>query len=219
MKRIIFSIWNDFNDNHPLKKYKDKLIKKHKEYAKICECNYRSYTITKKHVNLDFTQLQFMKLYMLEEHLHKWDEVLYLDLDVIPQTRDNFFEVHDLNNICCHMTVAPRWKILQKNLMLSEIGIKGKYHVANTGVIGLNKRSGKILNFMERQREIRKYYIDDFNIVPNNEVYLSYIMEKYNVPYKDIGMGWNFILDSVEKKPTAGCHFLHVSNKNFSLVL
>ena len=51
--------------------------------------------------------------------------------------------------------------------------------------------------------------------LPNNEVYVSYMIEKYKVPLKDIGMQWNFILDKNFTTPTDACYFLHQSNKLF----
>ena len=51
----------------------------------------------------------------------------------------------------------------------------------------------------------------------NNEVYLSYIVEKYNIPFINLGMPWNFILDGYCKKPSAAAHLLHHVNKEFEI--
>ena len=55
-------------------------------------------------------------------------------------------------------------------------------------------------------------------ISANNEIYLSYIIEKYGVPTSDIGQAWNFIVDKNYPKSDA-CHFLHMSHKEFSSAL
>ena len=46
------------------------------------------------------------------------------------------------------------------------------------------------------------------NWVLNNEVIFSYIIEKYDVPFTNIGMPWNFILDHNEQHMTAAAHSL-----------
>ena len=54
---------------------------------------------------------------------------------------------------------------------------------------------------------------------PNNEVYITYIIEKYNLPYTNIGLQWNFILDDTHRDVSAGAHFYHVVNKDFGIIL
>ena len=115
MTNIIFDIWIDFSDKRWLA-YKDILIENHKKYAKLCGAEYKHYNI--KHENkIDFKQLNFMKIYIAEDLAQIYDKVLYLDLDVIPKTKINFFEYHDFSNLLCHRTLAPLWKINIKRLM------------------------------------------------------------------------------------------------------
>ena len=52
---------------------------------------------------------------------------------------------------------------------------------------------------------------------PNNEVYISYLIEKNNVPFTNIGMPWNFMLDDYAPKPSAAAHMLHHVRKEFGL--
>lgn len=232
MTNIIFDIWTDFKDRdqpeHIAKEwatYKDALIESHKKYAEICGSEYRHYKIDHKK-EIDFITLNFMKIYIAEDLAQKYDKVLYLDLDVLPKTRVNFFEHHDFSKLLCHRTLAPRWKINRKKLMLGYEGISSEHNIINTGVIGLTKEICNLIRFQEREKQINADYPEwlasnhsiDKEISANNEIYLSYIVEKYGVPTTDIGKAWNFIVDETHPKSDA-CHFLHMSSKEFSSVL
>ena len=158
----------------------------------------------------------FYKIKLAEELVEKYNEVLYLDLDVVPKTNVSFFAMHDLSKICMHRTLKPNWKINLKQSMLIYDNIKGNDFVCNTGVFGINKKSAEALNFTERRLSVEKLHneVDIDNLYSrNNEVYISYLIEKYDIPFKDIGMQWNSILDNNYKKETAACHFVHYSNK------
>lgn len=214
MKRIIFSLWADVDDSSPWKKYVPTIVEKQKEYAHMCGANYRAYTYR---ASTTYDQLQFIKLHMLQEHTEKWDEVLYLDCDVIPMTKANFFETHDLDKVCFHYTKRPLWKRDEVSLMLASEGLEGWSLVANTGVIALNKTSVRNLAFSLFENRAFKIKYDYPDVTVNNEIYLSYIIKKYNVPYCDIGMAWNYIVDNqVPNFSPATVHFLHVSHKDFS---
>ena len=212
MKRIIFSVWSDLGPGW--EEYKPILTEKHKDYAYFCDADYGLYD-----TKLNFVDLQFYKIHLAEQLVNDYDEVLYLDLDVIPKRLKSFFDVHDLNNICCHRTSKPDWKINLKRYMLDGTG---EHNIINTGVFGMNKQAADQLMFSERYGEVEKvYYECDVHRLykPNNEVFLSYIIEKYNVPFTDIGIQWNYILDQVVTQYTPACYFLHQSNKEFGDVL
>jgi hypothetical protein len=51
----------------------------------------------------------------------------------------------------------------------------------------------------------------------NNEVFVSYLIEKYNIPYINIGIQWNFILDHISPQPSAAAYLIHHVNKEFEL--
>lgn len=234
MTNIIFDIWTDFHNRGQPEwraqqwlKYKDILIEKHKKYAEICGSEYRHYKINHKD-EINFITLNFMKIYIAEDLAQKYDKVLYLDLDVIPRTKINFFEHHDFSKFLCHKTLAPRWKIDRKRLMLGYEGISSEHNIINTGVFGMTKEICNLIRFQQREKQINADYpewsISDENkimnreISANNEIHLSYIIEKYGVPTTDIGKAWNFIVDENHPKSDA-CHFLHISHKEFSSVL
>lgn len=188
MKRIIFSIWQDtdWRDQKPT------LEERHKGYAKFCGADYQCVELN----GYEYADLQFEKLRQADKFLDNYDEVLYLDMDVIPKDKMSFFEAHDLNTFCVHWTLNPRWKIDAKNAAL---GYEGKNKIANTGVFGLNKSLKGLLT-------------QDHNF-DNNEVFVSYIIEKYNIPCTELTAAWNFILDNFISTYSDAHYFLHVSNK------
>lgn len=193
MKRIVFSIWQDTD----WRDYKDILISKQREYADFCNADYHCI----EYDSFTHDRLQFEKLDLADKYLDSYDEVLYLDLDVIPRKSVSFFDKHDLNTFCIHYTDKPQWKIDAKNAAL---GFAGKNRIANTGVFGLSKKLKGMLKTP--------------HVFNNNEVFVSHTIEKYNIPCTELTGAWNFILDSNFRKYSAAHYFLHVSNKDFDII-
>jgi hypothetical protein len=253
MKRIIFSLYTNYVYEHSsvpeykrdqFEKYKDKLIDAQKTYAHNCGSDYELFKTDLS----DYDAIQFRKLFRFEELSEKYDEVVYFDFDIVPQTDRNIFEAFDLNTICGYGIVKKptsdqmysrlkndSWhkmdmysKTCAKNAMLLLDDIIGNDEVLNTGVLCGNKKSIKELAFKDRFIECRDTFVKarKDNLYPeeinkswihNNEVYISYIIEKYNVPYTNIGIQWNFILDKSCPEPSAAAYILHHVNKNFGI--
>jgi len=251
-KRIIFSVWSDLNDDHPsateekvlsFNLFKDKLIQKQKEYAHICNSDYEIFTPDKD----NYVDVQFYKLIQTEKLLADYDEVIYLDLDIIPKTNKIIFDEFDLDKVSVYQLPVglSKWlkvnikdnnfssmdkycKLCCKNSMLLLDDLYGTDRISNTGVFCLNKKSAESLRFTERLPEVESVFLGavDDNLYPkeissswvrNNEVFLSYMLEKYSIPNNDIGQTWNYILDEFIKEPTDACHFIHQVNKEFDI--
>jgi len=251
-KRIIFSVWSDLNDNHPsateekvssFNLFKDKLIHKQKEYAYICNSDYEIFTPEKN----NYVDVQFYKLLQTEKLLDNYDEVMYLDLDVIPKTDKIIFDKFNLNKVSVYQMPVGISKWLKVNIKDNNFSSMNKYSklcckksmlllddlygndkIANTGVFCLNKKSAESLRFTERLPQVENVFHEalEDNLYPqemssawvrNNEVFLSYMLEKYSVPNNDIGQPWNYILDHYIKSPTDACYFQHQVNKEFNL--
>lgn len=252
MKRIVFSQYTSKVDPHvsaseykktQLAEYKDILIEKQKQYALLCDADYECF-------NVDFTDyndIQFSKLLRFEELTKHYDEVLYLDLDVFPQTSERFFVKFDLNWISAYSIISKfdpqvfKWrnqdnnwhsmdmfsKTCAKNSMLLLDDISGSDACINTGVLGMNKQSVDDLMLSERLQHSKNLFeqakVD--NLYPaevsanweiNNEVIFTYLLERYNLHFADIGMAWNFIVDHNVKTASPAAHMLHVVNKEFN---
>ena len=128
---------------------------------------------------------------------------------------DNF----DRQNVFC--------KTCAKNAMLLLDGIYGTSKLYNTGVVIGGSEVIKSLNFAERIESLNTLLDEasDDCIYPleisrqfyhNNEVYITYLIEKHNIPYTDLGIQWNFILDNViQAYPVDSAYFIHHVNKEF----
>ena len=116
MKNIIYSIYIEneelnLSEKHlytkiQLKKHYDKLIEVKQNYANICNAKFIVYgndtyyqKFRKKYEGLEFDVINLYKIHMLERLSNEYNNVLYLDLDVIPNTSENFFEMFDMKMI------------------------------------------------------------------------------------------------------------------------
>ena len=129
MKNVIYSVYTNISDNQlrqsdtfygdnisksektriQFEKYKNRLIHSKTEYAKICNADFILFDeVDKKFVNDEFDSINFYKHHLMEKLLKEYDNVLYLDFDVIPNTTESFFEVHDMNKINVHAVDATK---------------------------------------------------------------------------------------------------------------
>jgi hypothetical protein len=172
MKRLIYSIFGKVTEDHKsaspekyvaFQDHYTKLEHMRKRYAQQVGAEYVLFERDDNYVDM-----QFYKIYKMQELVNDYDEVLYLDFDVIPNTTQNFFEVHDFSKICCTTFTRAQWentKTAQENfrynmkhggldnmnlyvkgaLKISMLMLDGIYDsknaVINTGVIGASKNS------------------------------------------------------------------------------
>jgi len=117
-------------------------------------------------------------------------------------------------------------KIAAKKAMLLLEDIVANDRICNTAVVCGNKNAANLLKFSERMSYIDKTLLEAKNDtlypreyyegwVKNNEIYFSFILEKYNVKYNNIGIQWNYILDEFVSEFTYGVHLIHQVNKDF----
>ena len=132
MKNIIYSIYIEneelnLSEKHlytkiQLKKHYDKLIEVKQNYANICNAKFIVYgndtyyqKFRKKYEGLEFDIINLYKIHMLERLSNEYDNVLYLDLDVVPNTSENFFEMFDMNKLCVYAPNADMKSWSQKD--------------------------------------------------------------------------------------------------------
>jgi hypothetical protein len=117
-------------------------------------------------------------------------------------------------------------KTCMKNAMLTLEDITGNNDIANTGVLIGNKNSIQDFRLSERLLYADKVFDEakEDNIYPeeinqyfekNNEVYFSFIKERFDIKINRIGLGWHYIVDNVYSFKTVGAHITHVVNKDF----
>lgn len=136
MKNVIYSFYIDIEPNNSkhintknkLKSYYSDLLNVKKDYAKKCNAEFimfgqdEVYDKFKSKYNLyEFDTLNFYKHFLYENLFEKYDNILYLDFDVIPNTNQSFFEEFDMSKInvrSVNSTVENTWPknaLIQKN--------------------------------------------------------------------------------------------------------
>jgi hypothetical protein len=116
MKNLIFSIWRpakiekNFEDrrtyvNNQLEKYFDKLVDNKKLYADKIGAEFK---LLEPESDL-YDNMNFEKLFLLDKFAYDYDNVLYLDLDVIANTTKSFFDKFDMNTLICRYEPCTRY--------------------------------------------------------------------------------------------------------------
>lgn len=254
MKRIIFSLYNndvkqesssvtDYKKSQ-FEIYKEPLIDSKKYYADQCHADFVLHEID---IN-NFVDIQFEKIRLLESYADEYDEILYLDLDVVPRRQARpIFDYADTSKLCMHPLVrelrpyelrsALRLdaldsqnmfvKTCSKNSMLLLEGINGNNKCYNTGVVLGNSEIIKSIRFTEQLDEMVELVEEarednvfpeqvSRHFVPNNEVFISYLVERDNIPHVDLTMNWNFIMDGIgPRKVDEQGELIHWVTKEF----
>lgn len=255
VKRIVFSIYSQLPTHERVtdystaqfKKYYHRLYESKDEYAKLCSADFLLVTPNE----MSYIDLQHYKIIMMERFAETYDEVLYLDFDVIPITRQNFFDVFDLSKICVlnentnHIIEKEivnhqytDWQgdlsssvnnykkyvsqklqrdkyhrcskaFAKREMLFNDDIISYDEHIVNTGILAGNKKSISTLKYEERLDSMK--LLSDFN---NNEIFLSYLLEKYNIPFTNIGYNWHRVYDDLDTDLECS-KMIHVINKRF----
>ena len=238
MKRIIYSIYIEIeNDKFADEKseankknfaeFEDELYANKKEYADTHGVEYVLYK--RDNYYLDFyTQMKtirpniseyniinFYKHYLLHELSKEYDEILYLDYDVVINTDKNYFEHNDLSMFQVYFAdqkMTAEQQLARKNKIYSPRSVGCKYWclhgmsdifyipvtniVFNTAIIGASKEVLKDYNILSELNEIfdaiDELKVEGFypknirdNIDYNNEAVFTLLVMKNNIPYNE----------------------------------
>lgn len=258
MKRIIFTSYDDLNNSGASKldstaanqvaDYFDRLVENKKSYADSIGVDFKLYHNTMQDFfvfgETPFTAVNLYKHHLMHELTKEYDEVMYVDMDVLFNTKKNVFEELELDK-GIHVLHQDD-EIISKNineLLFKKIGLRNstlKYHITkdlldgkdnhvlNTGiVIGKSKHLKqiklverlphiieKINNLKDQVGSSRDPVYLRAHYYPNNESAFSYILEKYNIPYVIMDRKWHTICDHVVRQKSEG-EIYHFINKNF----
>ena len=251
MKNIIFSIFIDLENNNGVHVYKANqlkdnlklLVKLKEQYANHIGAEFKLFTndnnwkiFKEKYKDYEYDVVNLYKIYLLEKLSNDYDNILYLDLDVVPNTNECFFTKFDMNKICMRsinattdvllinhqqalrakrrsyveiMKVLDKYnehiKALCKKAMLINQNIVSKdYELVNTGIVGGNKKSIRNLKFTERLDDMlqvlsdtkkEQFYGEDITkfFFANNEVFVHYLLDKYNIDWFNLPETWHKI--------------------------
>jgi hypothetical protein len=254
VKRIIFSQYNDNIDQNTIstnqyklsqfRKYSNQLEQAQREYADRCGAEYVLHRLD----ITDYDTLQFEKILQLERYAENYDQILYLDFDVVPNKRaENVFDVfgdslamyplyrdqhkHELkwnieNDTYDNQNVYCKTCAKNSMLILDDGNISPKLY--NTGVTYGSSNAIKNLKFSQQLNDMKELLDETLNdsIYPdsitknffhNNEVFITYLIERDKIECADMNIHWNFILDGFQKESTDIAYFTHHVNKEFEL--
>ena len=102
-KRCVYSIYvplQKYRNKHgAFQAYYSKIIAAHKKYADSINVDYKLFEKipTALFHAPTYDQINFGKYHYAKELCEEYDEILYIDFDVIPNTTENFFEVFNVS--------------------------------------------------------------------------------------------------------------------------
>ena len=269
MKKLIYSIYievpdNEFVDNQKTNLNTKKELKEN--YQKLLDCKqqyansigadfvlvnkYKEYydEMKSKYPFLTtYNIINFYKIYLLYKFSSKYDEILFLDFDVVPNTKENFFEVWDLskgvailnnNDKVLRMSQitettqtirSPTSKYYNTQAMLLDMGMKTENDVINTGIIGINKSNlfklGYFNNFDQDMIKMTQLKFDT-SVFPkkiveyfgyDNETLFGVKLKQNDVDVQWLDNKWHYFFDNWLFIPK-DTKFIHAINKRFDIV-
>ena len=191
--------------------------------------------------------INFYKIHLMYELGLKYDEILFLDFDVVPMKNENFFEAWDLtkgiavlnnnNKVTKIESVtdtsqtirSPSSKYFNAQAMLFEKGLSTKNDVINTGIVGINKDHLAKLNYFKDFTEnltLMSRLKNGVGIFPDkvlqyfgwdNETLFSVKLQENNVPVQWLDNKWHYFLYHQGFIPKETI-LCHTINKDFDLV-
>ena len=272
MKRVIYSFYIDISKDEFVDNIKTNLNTKNKlkeNYQRLIDCKieyadnigvpfkmfegdgewqaYYKYFKENRPYITTYNIVNFYKIHLLYKLAKKYDEILYLDFDVVPVTNESFFDVWDLSKGICVLenndkvekmnkitsttqTIrSPTSKYYNTKAMLLEKGYLSDNNVINTGIIGANKEHIDRLKYFdkfEQTLEFMKKLKNNYDIFPkkivdcfgyDNETIFSYKLIENKVPVQWLDMKWHYFLDTYLFVPK-GTKLVHAINKRFDVV-
>jgi len=271
MKRIIYSLYievpdSEFVDNintnlNSKKQFKEnyiKLLVNKQSYADKINVNFKMFEYDdykEYHNNLKnkypflstYNIINFFKLHLLYQLSKSYDEILYLDFDVVILTGENFFNVWNLNKgICVYdnsnlvktmsnvkehaQTIrSPTSKYYNTQAMLIEKKLSSKNKVVNTGIIGTNKHHIDKLKYFDNfdnDINLMTKLKSNYDIFPkkivnffgyDNETLFSVKINENTVPVQWLDNKWHYFFWD-QGFISNEAKFVHTVNKNFDVV-
>jgi hypothetical protein len=211
MKRVIFTSYDDlkveidkwnvnYAADHLIREYYDRLVENKRAYAESIGVDFIFYKnemgnmpeFTSKN-QFEFTRVNLYKHYLMSNLADEYDEIMYVDMDVVFNTDENVFDAHDLEkgihittqtdaveskeaNEVIYAEIGMRNPTLKyhitKDLLLAD-GLKsGENHVINTGLIIAKAEHIKQIKFIDRLPGIINK-IKEIQEEPKNKSYIK----------------------------------------------
>ena len=191
--------------------------------------------------------VNFYKIHLLYQLAKQYDEVLYLDFDVVPMQQIDFFEHWDLTkgiavlnnndrvlvpeNITDSSTTirSPTAKFYNAQAMLFEKGLSTKNDVINTGIIGASAEHLNTLAYFKDFDKNLKLMTDltkESDLHPprllkyfgwDNETLFAVKIKENNVPILWLDDKWHYFFSNQKHVPQKVI-LCHTINKDFDTV-
>ena len=191
--------------------------------------------------------VNFYKIYLLYELAKQYDEVLYLDFDVVPMQDVDFFEHWDLTkgiavlnnndrvlvpeNVDDSSTTirSPTAKFYNAQAMLFEKGLSTKNDVINTGIIGASAEHLNTLAYFkdfDKNLKLMTNLTKESDSHPprflkyfgwDNETLFAVKIKENNVPILWLDDKWHYFFSNQKHVPQKVI-LCHAINKDFDTV-
>ena len=191
--------------------------------------------------------VNFYKIHLLYELAKQYDEVLYLDFDVVPMQNIDFFEHWDLTkgiavlnnndrvlvpeNVTDSSTTirSPTAKFYNAQAMLFEKGLSTKNDVINTGIIGASAEHLNTLAYFEdfdKNLKLMTNLTKESDLHPprllkyfgwDNETLFAVKIKENNVPILWLDDKWHYFFSNQKHVPQKVI-LCHTINKDFDTV-
>ena len=191
--------------------------------------------------------VNFYKIHLLYELAKQYDEVLYLDFDVVPMQHVDFFEHWDLTkgiavlnnndrvlvpeNVTDSSTTirSPTAKFYNAQAMLFEKGLSTKNDVINTGIIGASAEHLNTLAYFEdfdKNLKMMTNLTKESDLHPprllkyfgwDNETLFAVKIKENNVPILWLDDKWHYFFSNQKHVPQKVI-LCHTINKDFDTV-
>ena len=239
------------------KKHYDKLIETKQNYADTIGVPFKMYEYDDQYKTFernllkDFPEItgyevvNFYKIHLLCQLAKEYDEILYLDFDAVPVTKDSFFDHWDLSKGICvynnnsHIVNdrkvkqsirSPSAKYFNCQAMLIEKGLDPNNDVINTGIIGARKEDILKLDFFGGFKDtidlMTKLRYDKSGLYPqnildmfryDNETIFAYKINVNKINIQWLDNQWHYFLDKQKFIPE-DTKIIHCVCKDFDLV-
>ena len=191
--------------------------------------------------------VNFYKIHLLYELAKQYDEVLYLDFDVVPMQHVDFFKHWDLTkgiavlnnndrvlvpeNVNDSSTTirSPTAKFYNAQAMLFEKGLSTKNDVINTGIIGASAEHLNTLAYFEdfdKNLKLMTNLTKESDLHPprllkyfgwDNETLFAVKIKENNVPILWLDDKWHYFFSNQKHVPQKVI-LCHTINKDFDTV-
>ena len=238
------------------KKHYKKLVESKRQYAESIGADFKlfendtQYQTFYDNFKKDFPELtgyeiiNFYKIHLLYQLQDYYSEILYLDFDAVPLTKESFFDRWDLSKGICvynnnsmvkkdrdvfQSIRSPSAKYFNCQAMLIDKGLHPKNDVINTGIIGARKEDIIKLDFfggfkdtidlMTKLRSDTSLYpqniVDMFRY--DNETIFSYKKETNLINIQWLDNEWHYFFDTQHFIPNE-TKIVHCVCKDFDAV-